>query len=424
MLPAFLSSSTQNNRPTRDDRRVFVTSDGTSYPTTTPPCTTKELKDWGKNNIRLSDDPSMSAKVNLHDLSLNQRLVFRNITVRDVEVSTLLDCAVLNLLPARFSLPPTPMEAAVEFRQTQDKGMGAFATQDIAVGALLLVEIPTIVVQNTVVLNFGMTSAEVYRELFRRVPEKTFPALLALANSQPPGIYDLEEGILRSNTLGIALPAPVVLAPLAMGHSGLFLKASRLNHSCSPNVIHRFNSKSFALTVHAVRPIAKGEEIVHSYINQESTATRDERRSLLRDRYHFDCVCDHCTDTISFHGSDVRRQRIRSMTREEIALPLETWFRNNGQGDLQKVIAFHLVAVEDIRIEALHHLPSYFLHISLLATCFAALEDIRNFRMWAGKARDVFLCNLAPDGACETFKFIQHPEAFSSWGLARKMQKC
>jgi hypothetical protein len=191
----------------------------------------KELQDWGKKNIRLTDDPFMSTKVNLRDLGLNQRLVFRNIKVGTVEVSTLLDCAVLKLLPTRFSPLPVPMENAIEFRRTRTKGMGAFATQDIRAAALLHVEIPMTVMQNTMVLNFGMTRAEVYREVIRRVPEKTLSALLQLNNAQPAAaMYEVEEAILRSNTVGIRLPAPAVPAPVAMGHNALFLETSRLNH--------------------------------------------------------------------------------------------------------------------------------------------------------------------------------------------------
>ncbi|KAF7361649.1 SET domain-containing protein [Mycena venus] len=394
---------TRNKKPDRDDRRLFSDSNAPP-PTHAPPYTVKELRDWGKKNVRLSDDPVMSAKVNLCELGLNQRLVFRNIKVGAVEVSTLLDCAVLNMLPTRFSPPPTPLENAIEFRQTPNKGIGAFATQDIRGGVLLHVEIPATVMQNTMILDFGMTRAEVYRELLRRVPEKTLHALLLLKNSQPPEMYELEEGILRSNTLGIRMPAPSVPAPVAMGHNALFLEASRFNHSCSPNVVHRFDPQSFTLTVHAIRPIARGEEIVHSYIDLTSTVTRDARRALLPVR-----------------ASDERRQRIRDTKREVVVAPLEAWYRGNGRGDLQKVIAFHLAAVEDMRIEGLYHHP-YILHISMLALCFAASEDIRGFRSWMGKARDVALSSLASDAALDMLKYIVYPETFPSWGLARKMR--
>ncbi|KAJ6594177.1 hypothetical protein B0H19DRAFT_1246876 [Mycena capillaripes] len=413
---------TRNKKPDRDDRRLFA--DLTPHETHTPPYTVKELKDWGLKNIRLADDPSMLARVDLRDLGLHQRLVFRNIKVGPVEVSTLLDAHVLNLLPTRFSPPPMPVKNAIEFRNTRCKGLGAFATQDIRPATLLHVEIPTTVAQNTMVMNFGMTSAEVYRELIRRVPERSLPALLQLNNSQPPGMYKLEEALLRSNTLGIHIPAPTAPAPSAMGHNALFLVASRFNHSCSPNVIHRFDPQSFTLVVHAIRPIAKGEELVYSYIDLGATATREARRSLLKDLCHFECLCDRCMmlpGAATIQNSDARREKIRDTKREEIQAPFDAWYR--GRGDLHKVIAFHLAAFEDMQAEGLYHYP-YFQHIYLLAVCFAALEDVRSFRSWMGKARDVAVSNLASDAAQDMLKYIVYPGTFPYWGLAQKIRGC
>ncbi|KAJ7268716.1 hypothetical protein B0H12DRAFT_1320542 [Mycena haematopus] len=414
---------TRNKKTKHDDDRLF-TDDACSpaYIPDAPPYTVKELKDWGKSNVRLSDDPSMSVKVNFRVLGLNQQLVFHNIKVGAVEVSTLLDLKVLNLLPARFAPPQTPLDNAFEFRQTRNKGMGAFATQNIRAAALLHVEIPATVIQNTMVMNFGLTRAEVYRKLMSRVPENTRPALLSLNNFQPPGMYELEEAILRSNTLGIDMPIPAIPAPAAMGHNALFLQASQFNHSCSPNIVHRFDPQSFTLNVRTTRAIATGEEIVHSYIDLGSTATRDARRSLLRNRYHFECVCDRCVlPDAAVRESDIRRQRIRNMTHEEVLGPFQAWYRSDGQDDLQKVIAFHLAAVEDMRIEGLSHHP-YSLHVSLLAMCFAALEDIRSFRSWMGKARDVAVNNFASEAALDMMKYIVYPETFPGWGSTRRMR--
>ncbi|KAJ7772633.1 hypothetical protein DFH07DRAFT_913481 [Mycena maculata] len=415
---------TRNTKPDRDERRLFADDDlralqridARGY-------TVKELRAWGRKNVRLSDDPCMSARVDLDEFGSTQRLIFRNIKLGTFEISTLLDREVLSMLPTRFSPPPTAMESAIEYRSAGRKGWGVFATQDIrAVSTILLVERPVTVVQNTMVMNFGMTKAEAYRELFGRVPASVQPALMRLNSSQPPGMYELEEAILRSNAVGITLPAPAVPAPVAMGHNAVFLETSRLNHSCSPNVIIRFDSESFALTVRTICPIAKGEEIVLSYIDLSLTATREERRSLLRDLCHFECLCGVCAlSEAAIQLSDLRRLRIRDMTREAIYAPLEAWCREKGRGDLQKVIAFHLVAVEEIRVEGLYTTP-YFLHVSNLAICFAALEDIRSFRSWMGKARDVAVYNLATDKAVEMLRNIVYPETFPWWGYCKSVR--
>ncbi|KAJ7691290.1 hypothetical protein B0H17DRAFT_1286813, partial [Mycena rosella] len=264
---------TRNKKPERDDRRLFTDDIAdTPQPTETGRCgapclayTVKDLKKWSKRNVRLTDDPRMSARVDPCALGASQRLVFRNIKVGTVEVSTLLDCAVLNLLPKRFSPASDALENAIELRSAGAKGLGIFATQDIRAAALIHVEYPAIVTQNTLILEFGMTRPEVYRELFRRVPEKTRSTLLQLNNSQPPGVCELEEGIIRSNTIGIAMPAPSVPSSVAMGHNALFLEA-RFNHSCSPNVVHRFDIESLRspFTPSVLSPRARRSSILTS----------------------------------------------------------------------------------------------------------------------------------------------------------------
>ncbi|KAJ7497563.1 hypothetical protein FB451DRAFT_237374 [Mycena latifolia] len=418
---------TRTKKTDRDDRWLFTDEDVRApqpAESVARPYTVKDLKNWSKKNIRLTDDPCMSARVDLRDLGLNQRLVFRNIKVGTVEVSALLDCTVLDLLPTRFSPAPDALQNAIELRSAGAKGMGVFATQDIRAAALIHVEYPTTITQNTLVLNFGMTRAEVYRELFRRVPEKNRPALLQLNNSQPPETCELEEGILRSNTVGISMPAPAIASSVVMGHNALFLEA-RFNHSCSPNVVHRFDPDSFTLSVHAIRPIAKGEEIVHSYIDLTTRVTREARLTQLQDLFHFECMCDRCAllDAAAVEESDGRRQRICGATHEAVIAPFAAWYRGNGCSDLQKVIAFHLAAVEDRRIEGLYQYP-YLLHLSLLAICFAALEDIRSFRLWMGKARDVAVRNLETDKAVNMLRYVVYPESFPQWGLARKIRHC
>ncbi|KAJ7079086.1 hypothetical protein B0H15DRAFT_520686 [Mycena belliarum] len=415
---------TRNKKPNSDDRTLFAYDAPQATEAAVRPYTVKDLKTWSKRNICLADDPRMSAKVDLRDLGADQRLIFRNIKVGSTEVSTLLDCAVLNLLPTRFSPAPIALENATELRSAGVKGMGVFAVQDLRAAALIHVEYPATITQNTLVLNFGITRTEVYRELVQRVPAKTRSALLQLNSSQLAERCDVEEGILRSNAVGIVMPAPSIPSSVAMGHNALFIEA-RFNHSCSPNVVHRFDPESFALSVHTIRPIAKGEEIVFSYIDLNSTVGRDARRSLLQNRFHFECMCDRCAiaDSATVEESDQRRQRICAATHEEVIAPFAAWYRANGRGDLQKVIAFHLAAVEERRIEGLYQYP-YLLHLSLLAICFAALEDIRSFRLWMGKARDVAVRNLETEKAVNMLRYVVYPESFPQWALARKMQPC
>ncbi|KAJ7647065.1 hypothetical protein FB45DRAFT_187777 [Roridomyces roridus] len=423
MLPGFRRD---NAHPAFPDRPLFNDDDDEDVSKrATAKYAVKELRAWGRKNIRLSDDPHMSAKVDWQDLGSQQRLVFRNIRVGDTEVSALLDCEVLRLLPTRFSPLPDALENAIQFRDTGNMGTGVFATQDIRAASVLLVEYPVTVVQNTFALNFGMTRAEVYGELVNRVPENALPALLQLHNAQPSGLYSQEEGLVRSNALGIALPAPCAPVPAAMGHCAVFLKASRINHSCAPNAIARFDTQSFTLVVRALRPITKGEELVLSYIDLDHFVTRAERQTRIRDLCHFDCLCAQCTlpTPTAVAESDARRERIFSTTRAATFVPFTTWHqapgRSTNQGGLQQVIAFHLAAIGDMTAEGLYGY-AYFLHSAALAICFAALEDVIGFRAWMGRAREFALCNVVTESAAEMLKNIVYPDTFMWWGAANR----
>ena len=89
--------------------------------------------------------------------------------------------------------------------------------------------------------------------------------------------------------------------------SVICVEASRINHSCLPNVHHCWNVTIGAETVHAVRNIAKGEEIFTTYIRVcEARAQREQHL----DRYGFKCSCPAC-EASTFFGKESERRRRR-----------------------------------------------------------------------------------------------------------------
>jgi len=86
----------------------------------------------------------------------------------------------------------------------------------------------------------------------------------------------------RTNNLGTELPVPEALAGLGgfSAHGGVFLKASRCNHSCGPNANCTWDIDTFSLALTALRPIRAGEEITITYI--KLAMSRAERRGKLR----------------------------------------------------------------------------------------------------------------------------------------------
>jgi hypothetical protein len=77
----------------------------------------------------------------------------------------------------------------------------------------------------------------------------------------------------------------------------LFLRGSRMNHSCVPNVYDSFNLNSGEGIFHAIRDIQSGEELTRSYYVHEKDWYLEGRRPYLRSRYGFVCMCDACIDT-------------------------------------------------------------------------------------------------------------------------------
>ncbi len=89
--------------------------------------------------------------------------------------------------------------------------------------------------------------------------------------------------------------------------SGIFPVASRMNHSCIPNVYHTWNSNINRLTVHALRNIEPGEELLTTYIPAVLTLEQRNDEEHLGN-YGFTCTCRACDpDSKSFKESVFRR---------------------------------------------------------------------------------------------------------------------
>ena len=91
----------------------------------------------------------------------------------------------------------------------------------------------------------------------------------------------------------------------------VFQTATRINHSCVPNVHHSYNPVLKQMTVYAVQDIHPGEELYITYIGGDATyETRFERNLKLDARYGFTCSCPACSD--HSQESDGRRELIGS----------------------------------------------------------------------------------------------------------------
>lgn len=164
----------------------------------------------------------------------DQRLVYHTIDFPDFEGTMLLDESVVRLLPVPKP-PVCKMGFMALFRvgMTKNKGWGLFATKDIGVDEVILVENPVLVVYPFTVLNVDIPSSRLFHALFYRFKPSVREQALALddcSELEDGEKCGREEGIMRTNGFAITLPIPEGENVPESLHSGLFLTASRCNH--------------------------------------------------------------------------------------------------------------------------------------------------------------------------------------------------
>jgi hypothetical protein len=184
---------------------------------------------------------------------------------------------------------------------TVQNGKGAFATRDIQREDLILSERA---------IFYFPTNTPKYRYVEAAVRDLSPTHLdnyLSLHDSHDKcSCYpDPLQGIFATNAF-----------TLAEDNSGICLKASRFNHSCSPNARHEFNSKTGELEIFALGSIRCGEEIFLAYIGCRCIygSPRRSRQAILRERYHFTCACSVCSlPEAEAKMSDARRQKVNEL---------------------------------------------------------------------------------------------------------------
>jgi hypothetical protein len=116
-------------------------------------------------------------------------------------------------------------------------------------------------------------------------------------------VFEQTLGIIRTNAL------PVYWDEI---EGAMFLEACRINHACDNNAQKHWNERIRKHTVHALRNIAKGEEITIYYLGSHSSrAVRQER---LHKKFGFLCVCRLCSLSVEqSQKSDKRLERIDTL---------------------------------------------------------------------------------------------------------------
>ncbi|KAK4176680.1 set domain-containing 5 [Triangularia setosa] len=180
--------------------------------------------------------------------------------------------------PAPSSAPQASFLYAVQ--TILDKGQGLVATSKITKGTRILSEAPLFKVPPDKP-NRKVKEALIIKEL-KRLDKDQQRAYFALHNAH---------GTDHSPFLGIARTNVLPLGSQAR-EGGLFLEASRINHSCRPNAQNTWNANIGRLTIHALRDIKEGEEITITYLDQ--TTEYVSRQQFLKGSFSFGCRCELC----------------------------------------------------------------------------------------------------------------------------------
>jgi hypothetical protein len=224
--------------------------------------------------------------------------------------------------------PTTPKSDRVEhagkpyaIRAITGRGKGLVATTRITKGTRILSEIPLFRVPRD---NPDVTALE-------RIVESEVNNLSA---GQRSTFLDLTNiyGKSHSPSFGIARTNVLPLGSNARS-GGLFLEASRINHSCRHNAQNTWNENIGQLTIHALRDIETGQEITITYL--ANTSEYAERQQYLKEKFKFECRCELCSlPRARRKQSDIRLKRLQAIDKS-----IGTFF----WGDIEAKTALHLL---------------------------------------------------------------------------------
>ncbi|KAH9836264.1 SET domain-containing protein [Rhodofomes roseus] len=320
-----------------------------------------------------------------------------------------MDSNASGLLSRRTHPPPsspgTELEApkvlAYYVCGVKDKGKGLVATQPLPKGAVFLEEKP-LFTQNAGCTNSNILSAlanctrDEQREYFTlcnayKTSGKVLPAL----------------AIFQTNSFPCD-DSPQT-AP-SKQRRGIFLTASRINHSCTPNVGRIWDVEKQAMVFRALCPMQAGEELCINYV--DVLGTRQERNADLMDRVGFECVCEACAlQGEGLAQSDQRRGTIWRLY-DEVRMCL----KEPTLGMRKAKLALRLLQEENL---ALYEATFCFDAFQLCAL----VSDFSNAKAWARRAWEASCASTGPDGpAARTFKmYWANPRAHRLAGTMPRM---
>ena len=189
-------------------------------------------------------------------------------------------------------------------------------------------------------------------------------------------------------------PFEATIAKEGVTRAGVFATVARINHGCVPSCFVAWNAALGQQTVHAVRPVAPGEELTIAYIAGAESGVRSERQALLQHKWGFECRCDTCRlDGSARERSDKRQARLAEIHRGLPRWPVD-----------EKLVA---AVEEQLRLMEKEGLPAVYAKAGLLLAVVACVQrgELRAAATWVECGLECTRVALGEDsGAYRRFK--------------------
>ena len=169
-------------------------------------------------------------------------------------------------------------------KRFKGKGLGLVAARDLPSGTRIISESPILRTdRNQWGKNIDSLNEAIAKKVdeFNKAEQKAF---FSLHNNVPHNEKFKYYNICKTN----ALP----LEP-GSGNYGVFIKASRMNHSCRPNCHNSWDPNQDKLHIHVMTDVKQGDELTLTYLKGFQPSA--ERKEILQSKFHFKCTCGLCS---------------------------------------------------------------------------------------------------------------------------------
>lgn len=232
----------------------------------------------------------------------------------------------------------------IEVVSTPDRGYAVFTTTRIPAGTLILAERPIIRLTATEELSVSTSVEDMLAQRFSALPKSSQKSYLKLHDSEKAS-FSRVKSIYFSNCYDLGKSDTGSIH----GGSAIGLLASRINHSCVPNVqfsfidtipsqlanivaqgsqVNESKENDGMMLFYALRNIPAHRELLANY---DSIYMNTEERQMKQQMYYgFRCTCEACTGKTEFWAKSDERRREMSQLKAQIDRMEKRWERGHG----------------------------------------------------------------------------------------------